>query len=100
MMNEMSGQDAALLDTLGHCEHLAWLGVTALPAEPFGVALSMRNRVVGIWSYYQGQYRYRSLASWQPIATVATLDMAVELTEWMADLDAWVGVPAVRGRLH
>ena len=99
-MADMSEEDGQLLQTLEYCEHLAWLGVSAMRAEPFGVALSCRNRVVGIWSFYRGQYRYRSLANWEPIASVATLDMVLELTGWMADLDAWVGFPALRGRVH
>ena len=77
-MTDLSDEDAVLLLSYEHCDHLAWHGVTAMRAEPFGVALEKRRRIVGLWSYYRGQYRYRSLASWEPIATVATLDMAVE----------------------
>lgn len=99
-MPDLCVEDAALLLSFEHCAHLAWLGVTAMQAEPFGIALERRRRIVGIWSYYAGHYRYRSLASWEPIAIVATLDMAVELTGWMADFDAWVGVPAVKSRPH
>lgn len=86
-------EDTRLLHSLAHCRQLASRGMTVRRAEPFGVAMSMHDRVVGIWSFHQGQYRYRSLSSWEPIAAVATLEMVLHLTEWMVDHDTCAGPP-------
>ena len=99
-MPDFSEEDANLLRAVEVCEQLPGLGITAARAQPYGVAVYQRDNVVGIWSFYQGRYLYRSLASWEPIATVATLDMVLQLTQWMGDTDAWTGAPALRGKPH
>ena len=99
-MAELNDEDAAVLCAISISESLAAASVTAAPAVPYGIALSQRDAVVGIWSYHQHRYHYRSLANWEPLASVVNLEMAMLLTTWMADRDAWTGAPALKGRPH
>ena len=52
----------------------------AAVAMEFGVTIASDGHIVGIWSFHDGAYRLRNLASWQPINVVSSIEEAIAVT--------------------
>jgi hypothetical protein len=93
-------EDTKLMHAFRCCGRLADLGVQVEPAERYGVAIFQHERPVGMWSFFHGQYRYRTLANWEPLAKTETIAVTLELARRMAELDDWTRVPETASRPH
>ena len=48
--------------------------------DPYGVLIIRQDLPTGLWSYYKDRFQYRKLANHDPIASVRTLEEAVNFT--------------------
>jgi hypothetical protein len=76
-MTDHRSKERELLVALNNCRALARQGVRAELADDFGVLYYRGGSAVGIWSYHGGHYRFRTLANWDPIRLVITIDEAI-----------------------
>ena len=76
-MTSYQEQEEALLEALLQS---AMPGVHFKPAERFGVLVIHRSKELGIWSYRNGQFQFRSLANWEPTHFAASIVAAVNET--------------------
>lgn len=64
MLSNRAREEAlcAMLRASGHSD------IWAEPAEPYGILLIHNSVAVGVWSYFEGRFRFRNLASYEPVA--------------------------------
>jgi hypothetical protein len=85
----MAPQDIELLVYLQSCRELEVLGIGLSRGEHYGVLVHDGAHTVGLWSFYEGRYRWRYLASYEPITSVGSIEEARLLTLRMAHRRAW-----------
>jgi hypothetical protein len=67
--------EAALLIALS-----ARLGIPGVRSEfghTFGVLVLLDEKPIGLWGKYDDRYRFRTLANWEPLRIVETIDQAL-----------------------
>lgn len=87
----MSSQEARLFILVTESPRCAELGIGIAPAPRFGLQVSHRGLVVGVWSERDGVLGFRNLASWQIRNTAATPGDAMAATIAMAEREDWLG---------
>ena len=85
----MSPEDSQLFAHLSASAELQGFGVSLGRGERYGVAVSADGRPVGIWSFHRGEYRWRYLGNYEPVATAKTIDECLLLTLRMAIRRTW-----------
>lgn len=52
--------------------------------QPYGVLVIRNGAAAGVWSYYAGQFQYRTLATYAPIAFATDAEAALaETMQWL-----------------
>lgn len=79
-MPDQRTEEHALLAALNACPELARQGTDAALADDFGVLLLRGGVAIGLWSYVDGRFRYRTLANWDAVHDVSTVAATVFLS--------------------
>ena len=85
----MSSTEARLFILVTECPRCTELGIAVAPASNFGLQISHRGLVVGVWSERDGVLGFRNLASWQTRTTATTPGDALAATIAMAERLEW-----------
>lgn len=92
-MNAHHLLEVELLQRINESEDRATLVVSAAKGHRFGVLILHHGRPVGLWSYFNGKFRFRGLASWDFIHAANGLEHAIAMTLSMATSNKWQARP-------
>jgi hypothetical protein len=85
LSQDLAPEDGRLLAALRESDELRRLGCRVELGEGYGVLIHARDNAVGVWSYFDGMYRFRTLASWEPFCQAESIEDAVAMTLVLVD---------------
>jgi len=87
---KMSNLEPHLLSLISESPKCTELGLSASLAERFGIQITERGQIAGIWSEMRGRLVFRNLSSWQIHTWADTAEDALAATIQMAERRRWV----------
>lgn len=78
-------EDGKVVAAINRSSDLARRGIRAETGETFGALVFLGAVTLGIWSYFDGAYRFRTLANWNPLVYANSLEDIISATRNVAE---------------
>jgi hypothetical protein len=85
IMNNEQLKDRELLNAMRASWELRRRKTQVAAGIEFGVTIAGDGHIVGVWSFHDGTYQLRKLASWQPVNVVSLIEEAIAATCLLLD---------------